>query len=166
MPSLIGTRTVWPPSNQLLFTQKTLMKVAGSQDCLHYNLADIKWTTPVSLCRHNELWARDFYERVVNKAFPSWLSLIENKGEQSNCMCSKINDYCTKPTILCILSLNLWIIFIFKSSRQVIIVYQQKKTDEITNRILRFPIEHKEWLPMIIIYRVSLKRFKTDGTLT
>lgn len=41
LPSLIGTRTVWPPSNQLLFTQKTLMKVAGSQDCLHYNLADI-----------------------------------------------------------------------------------------------------------------------------
>lgn len=55
------------------------------------------------------------------------------------------------------LSVNLWIIFIFKSSRQVIIVYQQIETNEITNCILRFPIEHREWLPMLIIYRVNLK---------
>ena len=31
-------------------------------------------------------WARVFYEWIVNKAQPSWLSLIENEGELSNCL--------------------------------------------------------------------------------
>ena len=27
------------------------------------------------------LWARVFYEQIVNEAQPSWLSLVENEGE-------------------------------------------------------------------------------------
>ena len=31
------------------------------------------------------LQTRVFYEQIVNEAQPSWLSLLENEGEKSNC---------------------------------------------------------------------------------
>ena len=66
LSSVIGTWTVWPPSHQLLFTQKTLMKPVGSQE-----LSSLEFSR--QRMNHLFLCADKWTEIYVNVAFKAVL---------------------------------------------------------------------------------------------